>query len=111
MLAEEWKARLEVVNVGTVQTLEDLPGVVEARVGPGTVNFVNGPAMTIEQLEEALMACSYDAAGRAAINGAHLFIGGEMGIGARQRRRRLLAWPASPTRWPWHRFGCGRHHS
>jgi nicotinate-nucleotide--dimethylbenzimidazole phosphoribosyltransferase len=80
VLAREWDARLEVVNVGTVQPLEDLPGVVEARVGPGTANFVHEPAMTGDQLHEALMA-GHDAAERAAINGARLFVGGEMGIG------------------------------
>ncbi|MFZ1640206.1 MAG: nicotinate-nucleotide--dimethylbenzimidazole phosphoribosyltransferase [Candidatus Contendobacter sp.] len=80
VLAREWGARLEVVNVGTVQPLEDLPGVVEARVGPGTANFVHQPAMTVDQLDEAL-AAGHDAAERAAINGARLFIGGEMGIG------------------------------
>ena len=80
VLAREWEARLEVVNVGTVQPLEDLPGVVEARVGPGTANFVHEPAMTGDQLHEALMA-GHDAAERAAINGARLFVGGEMGIG------------------------------
>ena len=80
VLAREWDARLEVVNVGTVQPLEDLPGVVEARVGPGTANFVHEPAMTVDQLDEAL-AAGHDAAERAAINGARLFIGGEMGIG------------------------------
>jgi len=80
VLAREWDARLEVVNVGTVQSLEDLPGVVEARVGPGTANFVHEPAMTGDQLHEALMA-GHDAAERAAINGARLFVGGEMGIG------------------------------
>jgi nicotinate-nucleotide--dimethylbenzimidazole phosphoribosyltransferase len=80
VLAREWDARLEVVNVGTVQPLEDLPGVVEARVGPGTANFVHEPAMTGDQLHEALIA-GHDAAERAAINGARLFVGGEMGIG------------------------------
>lgn len=80
VLAREWDARLEVVNVGTVQPLEDLPGVVEARVGPGTANFVHEPAMTGDQLHEALMA-GHDAAERAAINGARVFVGGEMGIG------------------------------
>ncbi len=30
VLAREWNARLEVVNVGTVQPLEDLPGVLDA---------------------------------------------------------------------------------
>ncbi|MDZ7621787.1 MAG: nicotinate-nucleotide--dimethylbenzimidazole phosphoribosyltransferase [Candidatus Competibacteraceae bacterium] len=80
VLAREWDARLEVVNVGTVQPLEDLPGVLDARVGPGTANIVHEPAMTAEQLHDALKA-GREAAERAAIGGAHLFIGGEMGIG------------------------------
>ena len=80
VLARTWDARLEVVNVGTVQPLEELPGVLDDRVGPGTANFVHEPAMTGDQLHEALMA-GHDAAERAAINGARLFVGGEMGIG------------------------------
>ena len=80
VLAREWNARLEVVNAGTVQPLEDLPGVLDARVGPGTANFVHEPAMSLDQLHEAL-AAGHDAAERGAINGARLFIGGEMGIG------------------------------
>ena len=80
VLAREWNARLEVVNVGTVQPLEDLPGVLDARVGPGTANFVHEPAMSLEQLHDALEA-GREAAERAAIGGAQLFIGGEMGIG------------------------------
>ena len=80
VLAREWGARLEVINVGTVRPLEELPGVLDARVGPGTANFVREPAMTGDQLHEALMA-GHDAAERAAINGARLFVGGEMGIG------------------------------
>ncbi len=80
VLARTWEARLEVVNVGTAQPLEDLPGVLDARVGPGTANFAREPAMTVEWLHDAL-AAGHDAAERAAINGARLFIGGEMGIG------------------------------
>ena len=80
VLAREWNARLEVVNVGTVQPLEDLPGVLDARIGPGTANFVHEPAMSLEQLHDALEA-GREAAERAAIGGAQLFIGGEMGIG------------------------------
>lgn len=80
VLAREWGARLDVVNVGTTQPLEELPGVLDARVGPGTANFVHEPAMSVEQLHDALMA-GHHAADRAAINGAQLFIGGEMGIG------------------------------
>lgn len=80
VLAREWNARLDVVNVGTVQPLENLPNVLDARVGPGTADFVHEPAMTLEQLHEALIA-GHDAAERAAIDGAQMFIGGEMGIG------------------------------
>ena len=80
VLAQEWGARLEVINVGTVEPMEDLPGVMDRRIGPGTANFVYEPAMTVEQLHEALMA-GHHAVDQAAINGAQLFIGGEMGIG------------------------------
>ena len=80
VLAGLWNARLEVVNVGTVQPLENLPGVLDARVAPGTANFVHHDAMTATQRDEAL-AAGRDAAERAVINGARLFIGGEMGIG------------------------------
>ncbi len=80
VLARTWDARLEVVNVGTVQPLEELLGVLDARIGPGTANFVHEPAMTGDQLQEALDV-GHDTAERAVINGAHLFVGGEMGIG------------------------------
>ena len=80
VLAQEWKARLEVINVGTVQPLEELPGVLDARVGSGTANFIHESAMTGSELQDALSA-GRDAAERAAIGGANVFIGGEMGIG------------------------------
>ena len=80
VLARLWNARLEVINVGTVQPLEELPGVLDARVGPGTANLMRQPAMTPAQRDEALEA-GRAAAERAAINGTQIFIGGEMGIG------------------------------
>ncbi|MCW5723281.1 MAG: nicotinate-nucleotide--dimethylbenzimidazole phosphoribosyltransferase, partial [Devosia sp.] len=52
VLAQEWKARLEVINVGTVQPLEELPGVLDARVGSGTANFIHGSAMTGSELQD-----------------------------------------------------------
>ena len=81
VLAQKWNARLEVVNVGTVQALGDLPGVLDARIAAGTANFVHEPAMSVEQLHDALTAGREAAAERASIGGARLFIGGEMGIG------------------------------
>lgn len=80
VLAKAAGANLEIVNVGTLTDPGPLPGVFSQRVSAGTANFLDRPAMTDEQLREAL------AIGRAAVQRAHeakshLFIGGEMGIG------------------------------
>ncbi|MDR6958727.1 nicotinate-nucleotide--dimethylbenzimidazole phosphoribosyltransferase [Pseudomonas brassicacearum] len=80
VLARQLGASLEVVDLGTVTPALDLPGVRHLRVGPGTANFVHGPAMTVAQGEQALQA-GYDSVLRAVAAGTHLFIGGEMGIG------------------------------
>lgn len=80
VLAREWGAELEVVNVGTLEPLEELPGVIDRRIGPGTANFAQGSAMTLEQLADALLA-GREAVERAAASGAQLFVGGDMGIG------------------------------
>ncbi|AHL35451.1 nicotinate-nucleotide--dimethylbenzimidazole phosphoribosyltransferase [Pseudomonas brassicacearum] len=80
VLARQLGAYLEVVDLGTVTPALDLPGVRHLRVGPGTANFVHGPAMTVAQGEQALQA-GRDSVLRAVAAGTHLFIGGEMGIG------------------------------
>jgi len=80
VLARRLGASLEVVDLGTVTPSLDLPGVRHLRVGPGTANFLQGPAMTLAQGEQALQA-GRDSAMRAAASGTQLFIGGEMGIG------------------------------
>jgi nicotinate-nucleotide--dimethylbenzimidazole phosphoribosyltransferase len=79
VLARELGAALEVVNLGTVGELEALPGVVSQRLGAGTESFLQGPAMSADQLEAAL-AAGAQAVDRACEAGAQLFIGGEMGI-------------------------------
>lgn len=79
VLARTLGARLEVVNVGTVTVLEALPGVVDARIGPGTGNIAREPAMNADDLIAALTA-GRDALDRAVDRGADLFIGGDMGI-------------------------------
>lgn len=79
VMAKHIKADLEVVDVGTVVEPESLPGVVSQRVAPGTANFTQQPAMTEEQLADAMQA-GRDAALRARDAGVQLFIGGEMGI-------------------------------
>jgi nicotinate-nucleotide--dimethylbenzimidazole phosphoribosyltransferase len=80
VLARQLGASLEVVDLGTVTPTLSLPGVRHLNVGPGTANFVKGPAMTAAQGELALQA-GRDSVQRAIAAGAQLFIGGEMGIG------------------------------
>lgn len=80
VLARQLGASLEVVDLGTVTPSLDLPGVRHLNVGPGTANFLQGPAMTASQGEQALQA-GRDSVTRAVATGAQLFIGGEMGIG------------------------------
>src|SRR3546814_16603461 len=58
----------------------------DLNVGPGTANFVQGPAMTVTQGEQALLA-GRDSVLRAVVAGTQLFIGGEMGIGRSEERR------------------------
>ena len=79
VLAKHLNATLEVINLGTVLPVEPLSKVRDERIAAGTANFAQGPAMTEAQLAAALQA-GQAAALRAKQDGAHLFIGGEMGI-------------------------------
>lgn len=80
VLARLLKAPLEVINLGTAEPMEALPGVIDRPLGPGTANFTREPAMTVAQCEAALQA-GRDSVQKAKASGAQLFIGGEMGIG------------------------------
>lgn len=79
VLARQLDARLEVVNLGTAFDTGDLPGVLQCHIGKGTANFARQPAMTEAQLAAALQV-GRDSAAHAARLGAHLYIGGDMGI-------------------------------
>lgn len=80
VLARTLGAQLEVIDLGTVGGLKDVPNVRHLALGPGTANLAQAAAMTAEQLQAALAAGSASAE-RAAAAGAELYIGGEMGIG------------------------------
>jgi len=80
VLAREIGAHLEVINLGTINQLPPLEGVFDLQLGLGTKDLSFEPAMNKDQLGKALIA-GRDAASRAAQYDAHLFIGGEMGIG------------------------------
>lgn len=80
VLARHLGATLEVVDLGTVNDPGPLPGVRRARIAAGTADFTREAAMSPAQLEQAL-AAGRDSAVAAHEAGAHVFIGGEMGIG------------------------------
>lgn len=79
VLSRQLNADFAVVNMGTVTPVESgegLADLVQVNIGKGTADFSQEEAMSIEQLELAL------GAGRDQVHeDAHLFIGGEMGIG------------------------------
>ncbi|NQD96558.1 nicotinate-nucleotide--dimethylbenzimidazole phosphoribosyltransferase, partial [Pseudomonas sp. CrR25] len=56
VLARQLDAALEVVDLGTATLQVDLPGVRHLRLGAGTANFTQGPAMSAEQARLALQA-------------------------------------------------------
>lgn len=79
VLAKQLDAKLEVVNLGTAFDTGNLSGVLQCNIGKGTANFARQPAMTEAQLIAAMQA-GRDSAEHAAKLGAHLYIGGDMGI-------------------------------
>lgn len=79
VLARTLGATLEVVNLGTVNDPGELPGVRRAVIAPCTADICSGAAMTVLQLEAALDAGARSVA-QARVDGAGLFIAGEMGI-------------------------------
>jgi nicotinate-nucleotide--dimethylbenzimidazole phosphoribosyltransferase len=70
---------LEVINLGTAHDTGPLDNVTDYALAPGTANFTREPAMTEQQLASAMTA-GQQAAERARLAGADVFIGGEMGI-------------------------------
>jgi len=79
VLARNLDAKLDVVNLGTVNDPGEIPGVRRVIIAPSTANFCHGPAMSEAQLDAAL-AAGADSVREAQKAGAQLFIGGEMGI-------------------------------
>ena len=80
VLAKQLNATLDVVNVGTLSELEDLPGVITKRIAAATQNFCTQAAMSAAQCLQALQT-GKEIAEKAKNNHADIFIGGEMGIG------------------------------
>lgn len=71
---------LTVVDTGVAHDFGPRPGLVSAKIGPGTANYLEQPAMTAAQRDEAIAAGAAvvrDAAAR----GCNVIGFGEMGIG------------------------------
>ncbi|RDZ29566.1 nicotinate-nucleotide--dimethylbenzimidazole phosphoribosyltransferase [Lysobacter silvisoli] len=79
VLARELGARLDVVNLGTVNDPGDIPGVRRVVLAPCSGNVCVEPAMSEPQLRAALQAGA-DSVRLALAANAQLYIGGEMGI-------------------------------
>ena len=80
VLAREQGVPLRLVDLGTIDTSLELPGVRHLRLGAGTANFALQPAMTMEQCKAALQA-GRDTLQQVLAEGCDLFLAGEMGIG------------------------------
>ncbi|VAX09901.1 Nicotinate-nucleotide--dimethylbenzimidazole phosphoribosyltransferase [hydrothermal vent metagenome] len=80
VLARNLEATLNVINLGTASAPGPLDKVIDRHIAAGTADFSEQPAMSEEQFYDALNA-GRQAAERAAVEKADLFIGGEMGIG------------------------------
>lgn len=79
VLAKSIAARFKIINLGTLYPT-DFAAVQNENIGCGTANMLEGSAMTEQQCaqclvvgRESLISCQ--------LQGANLFIGGEMGIG------------------------------
>lgn len=80
VLARQLGATLEVINCGTLANPAVLPYVIHAPVALETGNIARDEAMSRTEFELAL-AIGWHAVQRSTQHQAHLFIGGEMGIG------------------------------
>ena len=79
-LARVADAGLLVVDVGVDADFPDHPRLLKRKVARGTANFLDAPAMT---MDETLAACNVgvETSRRLISEGANLLVGGEMGIG------------------------------
>jgi len=78
VLAKENNASLDIVNLGTIERMEELAGVSQLQISAGTADFSQQPAMSRNQYQQAVQA-GY-AVGSSYQRG-QVFIAGEMGIG------------------------------
>jgi len=71
---------LAVIDAGVAHDFGRRPGLIHAKVAPGTANYLEQPAMTVEQCELAILRGA-EIVRNLAVNGCNVVGFGEMGIG------------------------------
>lgn len=80
VLARQAGAEVLVVDMGVDYDFDDMAGLKQAKVARGTANLVEGPAMSLDQAEQAIMTGA-EVAAELIASGHDLLVPGEMGIG------------------------------
>ena len=80
VLARQSQADLVVVNAGVKTAMSNHPQLINTPVGPGTKNFLHGPAMSTDQLDTAMLR-GRDVVDQIWQRGCNTIGFGEMGIG------------------------------
>ena len=81
VLTRQANARVVVVDMGVATEVKDASGqLIQRRIGAGTANLAQGPAMTREQAEESIQS-GIEIASAEISNGADILATGDMGIG------------------------------
>jgi len=79
-LARHAGAEVQVVDMGVASDFDDMPGLLQKKIAPGTANFSKGPAMSREQALQALQV-GVELAAQLKKDQVDLVGTGDMGIG------------------------------
>ncbi|WP_307248777.1 nicotinate-nucleotide--dimethylbenzimidazole phosphoribosyltransferase [Catenuloplanes indicus] len=77
--AREIGADVHVVDVGVATAIDDAPGLIQAKIRPGTADLATGPAMTLDEAQAAIET-GIRVAGQLVGGGARILVAGDMGI-------------------------------
>ena len=79
MFCRQYGFDLKIVDVGVDYDLSKVPGIINRKIALGTNNFLYGPAMTEEQMVQAI-AVGVEMVDKAIAEGSNIVCMGEMGI-------------------------------
>ena len=79
MFCRQYGFELKIVDVGVDYDLSKVPGIINRKIALGTNNFLYGPAMTEEQMEQAI-SVGVEMVDKAIAEGSNIVCMGEMGI-------------------------------